>query len=130
MPSFKFYTADVFTDCAFTGNQLAVIPDARGLSDAQMQAIAREFNIAETVFVLPPNDSEHTRQLRIFTPGAEVPFAGHPNVGTAFVLVSIGEVSAIGNNCQLLFEEKVGIVPVLVRLQSGKPVFSQLTPAQ
>jgi len=81
-----FVTVDVFTDRKFGGNQLAVIPDGRDLTSAQMQAIAGEFNIAETTFVLPPQDPSHTAQVRIFTPRAELPFAGHPNIGTAYVL--------------------------------------------
>ena len=81
-----FVTVDVFTDRQFGGNPLAVVVDGAGLSSPQMQAIAAEFNLAETTFVLPPQDAAHTAQVRIFTPRAEMPFAGHPNVGTAFVL--------------------------------------------
>src|ERR1700693_2069085 len=84
-------TVDVFTDRQFGGNPLAVFPDAENLSAAQMQAIAAEFNLAETTFVLPPQRPEHTARVRIFTPRAEMPFAGHPNVGTAFVLARLGE---------------------------------------
>ena len=79
-------TVDVFTDRQFGGNPLAVVTDAQGLSTEQMQSIAAEFNLAETTFVLPPKDPAHTAEVRIFTPKAEMPFAGHPNVGTAFVL--------------------------------------------
>jgi trans-2,3-dihydro-3-hydroxyanthranilate isomerase len=84
--------ADVFTETAFGGNQLAVFPDARGLSDRAMQTLAREFNFAETTFVLPPADPRHTRRVHIFTPKTELPFAGHPTVGTAAVLASLGLV--------------------------------------
>ena len=87
----EFFTVDVFTDRQFGGNPLAVFPDARGLTAPQMQAIAAEFNLAETTFVLPPQAPGHTAQVRIFTPRAEMPFAGHPNVGTAFVLARQGE---------------------------------------
>src|SRR5215813_10023211 len=87
-----FVTVDVFSDRKFGGNQLAVIPDGRDLTSAQMQAIAGEFNIAETTFVLPPQDRVHTAQVRIFTPRAELPFAGHPNIGTAFALARRGNV--------------------------------------
>ena len=80
-----FVTVDVFTDRKFGGNPLAVVPDATGLTSAQMQAIAGEFNLAETTFVLPPQDPAHTAEVRIFTPRAELPFAGHPNIGTAYV---------------------------------------------
>ncbi|HEY3891652.1 MAG TPA: PhzF family phenazine biosynthesis isomerase, partial [Bradyrhizobium sp.] len=82
----RYATVDVFTERAFGGNPLAVVLDAGGLSTAQMQAIACEFNYAETTFVLPPRDPDHDAQVRIFTVRSELPFAGHPNVGTAFVL--------------------------------------------
>src|ERR1700730_16042429 len=82
----RYVTADVFTDRIFGGNPLAVVLDAEGLTGSQMQAIATEFNYSETTFVLPPRESGHTAHVRIFTPRIEVPFAGHPNVGTAVVL--------------------------------------------
>ena len=87
-----FVTLDVFTDRRFGGNPLAVILDARGLADADMQAIAREFNYSEQTFVLPPADPAHTARVRIFTPSSELPFAGHPNVGTAVALARAGAV--------------------------------------
>src|SRR5215213_10167055 len=90
--SYKFVTADVFTSTRFGGNQLAVFPDARGLDADQMARIAREFNFSESTFVLPPSDPKHTRRVRIFTPAGEIPFAGHPTVGTAFVLANTGEL--------------------------------------
>lgn len=83
---YAYWIVDVFTDRRFGGNQLAVIPDACGLSGEQMQAIAREFNYSETTFVLPPERAGHTARFRIFTPTRELPFAGHPTVGTAWVL--------------------------------------------
>ena len=86
MPSFEFVTVNVFTGTRFAGNPLAVFPDARGLTDAQMQALAAEFNLSETTFVLPPDNPQHHARVRIFTPKIELPFAGHPNVGTGFVL--------------------------------------------
>lgn len=86
---YRYYICDVFTDTRFGGNQLAVLPEAHGLSDQQMQHIAREFNFSESTFVLPPAHG-HTRRVRIFTPATEIPFAGHPNVGTAFVLATGG----------------------------------------
>ncbi len=88
MPSYEFVTVNVFTDIRFGGNPLAVFPEAAGLTDAQMQALAREFNYSETTFVLPPADPRHTARVRIFTPAAEIPFAGHPNVGTGYVLAT------------------------------------------
>src|SRR5215475_12655070 len=87
----EFVTTDVFTDSQFGGNPLAVVADGTRLSAQQMQAIATEFNLAETTFVLPPERPENTAKVRIFTPRAEVPFAGHPNVGTAYVLGRLGE---------------------------------------
>ena len=93
---YRYLTADVFTDRPFGGNPLAVFPDARGISSERMQQVAREMNLSETVFVLPPEDPRHTRKLRIFTPGTELPFAGHPTVGTAFVLAAIGEIPLAG----------------------------------
>lgn len=100
----RYITVDVFTDRAFGGNPLAVVLDAEGLSTAQMQAIASEFNYAETTFVLPPRDSAHDAHVRIFTVNKELPFAGHPNVGTAFVLAT----QAAKPPARLLFEEGAG----------------------
>jgi trans-2,3-dihydro-3-hydroxyanthranilate isomerase len=125
--SYDFHTADVFTDHIHGGNPLAVVPQARGLSEEQMQAIAREFNYSETVFVFPPEQSNNTRRVRIFTPGSELPFAGHPTVGCAFVLASIGEISLNGDETRIVLEEGVGPVPVLIRSHGGKPAFAQLT---
>ena len=126
----QYHTADIFTNEAFGGNQLAVLPDATGLSTDQMRDIAREFNFSETVFVLPPEDPSHTRRLRIFTPGSELPFAGHPTVGAAFVLATIGEIAMTGDETKIVFEEGVGPVPVLIRAKNGAPVFTQLTAAR
>ena len=86
MPAYEFVTVDVFTERRFGGNPLAVFPDARGLTAEQMQALATEFNLSETTFVLPPDNPQHHAKVRIFTPRAELPFAGHPNVGTGYVL--------------------------------------------
>jgi trans-2,3-dihydro-3-hydroxyanthranilate isomerase len=127
---YKYYTADVFTDRPFGGNQLAVFPDARGLDSARMQAIAREFNFSETTFVLPPEDQKHTRRVRIFTPGAEIPFAGHPTVGTAHVLAAVGEIPLAGDTTRIVLEENVGPVPVAIRAERGIPVFAQLSVAK
>ncbi|MDQ6940796.1 MAG: PhzF family phenazine biosynthesis protein [Verrucomicrobiota bacterium] len=131
MPNeYKFFTADVFTDKMFGGNQLAVLPWAQGLDDQTMQRIAREFNLSETVFVFPPQTASGTRRVRIFTPGSELPFAGHPTVGAAFVLAAIGEVKLTGDETRILFEEGVGPVPVLIRGKNGLPIFSQLSAAK
>jgi trans-2,3-dihydro-3-hydroxyanthranilate isomerase len=122
----RYITVDVFTDRAFGGNPLAVVLDAGGLSTAQMQAIASEFNYSETTFVLPPRDSAHDAQVRIFTVKNEIPFAGHPNVGTAFVLAT----QASTPPARFLFEEGAGLVPVDVLTKDGKPVGAELTAPQ
>ena len=116
-----YLTLDVFTDEAFGGNPLAVVPDARGLSTEQMQAITREFKYSESTFVLPPTDPAHDAQVRIFTPAREIPFAGHPNVGTACALARLGSVHGKPVGEQLLFEERAGLVPVKL-LRSGDHV--------
>src|SRR2546425_38737 len=122
----RFLTADVFTDRIFGGNQLAVFPDGRGLATGRMQQTAREFNFSETVFVLPPDSPAHTRRLRIFTPQEEIPFAGHPTIGTAFVLASIGDLALEAEWTRIVFEEGAGPVPVHIRAPGGRPVFAQL----
>jgi trans-2,3-dihydro-3-hydroxyanthranilate isomerase len=122
----RYVTLDVFTDRAFGGNPLAVVLDAEGLSTEQMQAIAREFNYAETTFVLPPRDASHDAEVRIFMVKQEIPFAGHPNVGTAFVLASRAKAPP----ARLLFEEKAGLVPVEIMAANGKVVNAELTAPQ
>jgi trans-2,3-dihydro-3-hydroxyanthranilate isomerase len=116
-----FQTVDVFTDRKFGGNPLAVIPDAQGLTGEQMQSIAAEFNLAETTFVLPPKDPKNTAQVRIFTPKSEMPFAGHPNVGTAFVLARLGR-----SGDRFVFEEKAGLVPLDLTRENGTVVAARL----
>ena len=117
----RYYTCDVFTETRFGGNPLAVLPEANGLSDKQMQQIAREFNLSETAFVFPP-EAGQTRKVRIFTPGREIPFAGHPNVGTAFVLASMGELGPIGETSSVTFEEQAGLVSVSIRKLGGNAI--------
>jgi trans-2,3-dihydro-3-hydroxyanthranilate isomerase len=125
-----FVTVDVFTDRKFGGNQLAVIPDGRDLTSAQMQAIAGEFNIAETTFVLPPQDRAHTAQVRIFTPRAELPFAGHPNIGTAYVLAKESERVGGTVNDPIIFEEKAGLVRLDLLKEGASVVGARLAPPQ
>jgi trans-2,3-dihydro-3-hydroxyanthranilate isomerase len=115
---YRYFICDVFTNTRFGGNQLAVLPDAKGLSAEQMQQIAREFNFSESTFVLPP-ERGHARRVRIFTPTAEIPFAGHPNVGTAFVLATTGSFGAIDGSITVTFEEKAGLVPITIRHRDG-----------
>ena len=126
----RFYTCDVFTDRIFGGNQLAVFPDAREIDLELMAPIAKEFNYSETTFVFPPDDPSHTAKVRIFTPGGELQFAGHPTVGTAHVLATIGAVKLTGDETKIVFEEGVGPVPVTIRSKNGKPEFAQLSVAQ
>jgi trans-2,3-dihydro-3-hydroxyanthranilate isomerase len=109
-----FQIVDVFTDRPLAGNQLAVVTDARGLDTARMQAIAREFNFAETSFILPPADPANDAQVRIFTPEEEMPFAGHPNVGTAFVAARMGQLFGRPVTDTLRFEEQAGLVQLQV----------------
>jgi trans-2,3-dihydro-3-hydroxyanthranilate isomerase len=111
--AYPFFICDVFSRERFGGNQLAVLPDALGLDSRTMQQIAREFNFSETTFVLPAEQG-NTRKVRIFTPAREVPFAGHPNIGTAFVLAGTGELGEIQNELTVTFEEKAGLVPVTI----------------
>ena len=125
--SLNFTIVDVFSDRPFGGNQLAVFPDAEGISDATMQQLAREFNFAETTFVLPPVDPAHTCRVRIFTPRAELPFAGHPTVGTAAVLASLDGGRA-GAGRRFVLEEGIGPVTVITdghtaRFHLGSPDF-------
>lgn len=111
MSDFRYVTLDVFTGSVFGGNQLAVFPDATGIPEPALLSITREFNFSETTFCYPPSDPAHTARVRIFTPGQEIPFAGHPTVGTAIVLAA-----AMGTGeHQLVLEEGVGPVPVTVR---------------
>lgn len=117
MPSYDFVTVDVFTTTRFGGNPLAVFPNAQGLSDAEMQAIAMEFNLSETTFVLPPHDPRHHARVRIFTPKTELPFAGHPNVGTGYVLATRDDNPPE----HYTFEETAGLVRVhVLRDRSGR----------
>lgn len=124
----RFVTVDVFTDRQFGGNPLAVVLDAEGLSTRQMQAIAAEFNLAETTFVLPPQSTAHTAQVRIFTPRAEMPFAGHPNVGTAFALAREAERDGRRLATQTMqFEEIAGVASIeLIGEEGGRVTGARL----
>lgn len=125
---YHYFICDVFTEQRFGGNQLAVLPDAQKLSDWQMQQIAREFNFSETAFVLPA-EAGHTRKVRIFTPTTEIPFAGHPNIGTAFVLAESG---ALGKEIPgtVLFEEMAGLVSIEIQADPGAPTSFELKAPQ
>ena len=123
--NYTYYICDVFTTKRFSGNQLAVFPKADGLTDNQMQSIAREFNFSECTFVFS-SDKEKTRKVRIFTPSTEVPFAGHPNIGTAFVLASIGELEKFEEITEITFEEKAGLVPIVLRKLDSNDLWCEL----
>jgi trans-2,3-dihydro-3-hydroxyanthranilate isomerase len=122
----RYVTIDVFTDRTFGGNPLAVVLDAEGLTSSQMQSIATEFNYSETTFVLPPRDARHTAQVRIFTPRVEVPFAGHPNIGTAVVLAQDLEAQAQAQS-GFVFEEAAGLVSIELLREGGTVVGAELT---
>jgi len=124
LPNYNFIQLDVFTDRAFCGNPLAVFPEAEGLSDERMQQIAREMNLSETVFVLPSEKEEVSRRLRIFTPTSELPFAGHPVVGTWNCLAREGVVPLPENGngwVSIKHEVGIGILPVDIEFKDGEP---------
>lgn len=123
----RYVTLDVFTRDLFGGNPLAVVLDAQGLTAAQMQAIATEFNYSETTFILPPRESDHTAQVRIFTARTEVPFAGHPNIGTAVALARELEQRGGAPPERFLFEEAAGLVPIRLLGEGGAVVGAELT---
>lgn len=115
----SFHVLDVFTDRPFEGNPLAVVLDSQGLDDAAMLAITREFNLSETVFVMPPDDPVNSAKVRIFTPGGELPFAGHPTVGTAALLAELRAGSHLTGGVVIALEEKIGLVKVEVSRRPG-----------
>jgi trans-2,3-dihydro-3-hydroxyanthranilate isomerase len=133
----SFITCDVFTDRPFAGNPLLVVPDARGMTTAQMQAVAREINYSESTFVLPPKDPSHAYLQRTFVPVKEIPYAGHPTVGTAVVMASLGRVAAAAPDGAVPITIEVGFGPLAlellkkdgrvsrVRMQQGRPEWSE-----
>jgi trans-2,3-dihydro-3-hydroxyanthranilate isomerase len=125
-----YHILDVFTDTRFGGNPLAVVLDAEGLDAERMQTVAREFNLSETVFVLKPESPAHTARVRIFTPASELPFAGHPTVGTAALLAGIraetGSAATAPGDALVVLEQAIGIVRVGVRLRAGTPPYAEL----
>src|SRR2546423_2661366 len=126
MSSRAYHLVDVFTDRAFGGNPLAVFLDGNGLSDALMQAIAKEFNLSETTFVLPPRDPANDFRVRIFTPADELPMAGHPTVGTTFVLTRAGLVAPGNGRTNITLEEGVGPIPVAIDWKDGQAFFIEM----
>ncbi len=126
MAKLHYKIVDVFTDRAFGGNPLAVFTDGRGISGETMQAIAKELNLSETTFVLPPESSENTYRVRIFTPGVEMPMAGHPTVGTSFVLAREKMIELTGDETVIRLEEIVGPIPVTLRSKNGVVNFAEM----
>src|SRR5213082_262289 len=120
MPTLRYVVADVFTDEPLTGNQLAVFTDGRDVDDATMQKLARELNFSETVFVLPPVEDGHVR-IRIFTPVTELPFAGHPVLGSAFVL---GAPMQLG---EIRLETQAGVIPVTLEREGARITFGRMS---
>ncbi len=127
MTRLPYEIVDVFTKTRFTGNGLAVVKNAENLSDRQMQAIAREFNLSETVFVLPTGNKAHSAKIRIFTPAHELPFAGHPTVGTAVLVAmnQLGEASTGHEDAIVVLEEKIGPIRIGVSFRPEHPPFAE-----
>eukprot|EP01112_Ceratiomyxa_fruticulosa_P022574 TRINITY_DN830_c0_g1_i2.p1 TRINITY_DN830_c0_g1~~TRINITY_DN830_c0_g1_i2.p1 ORF type:complete len:298 (-),score=57.63 TRINITY_DN830_c0_g1_i2:192-1085(-) len=126
----KYVTVDVFNDIKFSGNQLAVFPDASTIPSELMLKIAKEFNYSETTFVLPPTDPKHAARVRIFTVFKELPFAGHPLVGTTFTLVKLGLIKLTGDETHIVLEVGVGPIPITIFSKGGNIDFVQLTAAK
>jgi trans-2,3-dihydro-3-hydroxyanthranilate isomerase len=120
VPAYRYVIVDVFTDTPLAGNQLAVFTDARGLLEERLQPLAREINFSETVFVYPPEAGGHAR-LRIFTPAAEIPFAGHPTLGTAFVLAGPLQLE------EIRLETQTGVIPVRLEREGARITFGWMT---
>lgn len=123
-----FHTVDVFTQNKLAGNPLGVVLDAEGISDTQMQAIAQEFNLSETTFILPPENPAHSARVRIFTPKAEMPFAGHPIIGTAIVLAH-KKAEALGQmqDAMIILEVEAGLVRIGVRMNEGNAPYAEFS---
>ncbi|MDH5718247.1 MAG: PhzF family phenazine biosynthesis protein [Spirochaetia bacterium] len=124
---YEFYTCDVFTNERFCGNQLAVLPCAEGLNGKTMQKIAREFNYSETTFVTKSEKPDCDFKVRIFTPAEELPFAGHPTLGTAFILANNMMIKSESKTCEITFEMGIGPVKVQVNYENKKPVFMRFS---
>ena len=132
MREYRFVQVDVFTDRPFGGNPLAVFPDAQGLTEGEMQSLAREMNLSETTFVLPPQVPGADFRVRIFTPAVELPFAGHPVIGTHWVLAHLGRVAVLEPVTRVHFELGVGVLPADLHVRSGRVervVMTQARPA-
>jgi trans-2,3-dihydro-3-hydroxyanthranilate isomerase len=127
MRKLRYQLVDVFTDRHFGGNQLAVFTNGRGLSSEVMQSIAKELNISETTFVLPPEDRRNDYRVRIFTPAMELPMAGHPTIGTSFVLATEAMIEQAGSLTTIKLEEGVGTIPVTIEWSDSVPIFMEMS---
>ena len=127
MRRLHYHRVNVFTDRAFSGNPLAVITNGRGVVTETMQAIAKEFNLSETTFVVPPDDQQHDWRLRIFTPVNELPMAGHPTVGTSFVLAREHLIDTTKREANIVLEEGVGPIAVRVEFNDGSPSYAEMS---
>jgi trans-2,3-dihydro-3-hydroxyanthranilate isomerase len=121
MRKLRYHLVDVFTDRAFGGNPLAVVTNGRGIEPELMQAIANELNLSETTFVLPPENPENDYRVRIFTPAKELPIAGHPTIGTSFILAREHMIEVGGEETTIRLEEAVGVIPVNIGFKDGVP---------
>src|SRR4051794_40001523 len=126
MRKLRYHLVDVFTNRAFGGNQLAVFTNGRGLSSQLMQNLAKELNLAETTFVLPPDDPQNDYKVRIFTPALELPMAGHPTIGTSFILAHDHLIEYLSPEATIQLEEGVGLIPVTVKFEEGQPTSIQM----
>ena len=122
---YKYYICNVFTKKRFGGNPLAVLPEADGLTDKKMQQIASEFNFSESSFVFAPENGK-TRKVRIFTPALELPFAGHPNIGTAFVLASSGMIGDLHESTEIIFEENITASPFSIKSRISTHIIKKI----
>ncbi len=121
MRKLRYHIVDVFTNRAFGGNPLAVFTNGRGIPAELMQLIAKELNLSETTFVLPPDDPENDYRVRIFTPASELPMAGHPTVGTSFILAREHMIELGADEITIKLEEGVGTIPVTLKFKDGVP---------
>lgn len=126
MRKLHYHRVDVFTDRPFGGNPLAVFPNGRGIDSETMQSIAKEFNLSETTFVLPPEDAQSDWRVRIFTPNTELPMAGHPTIGTSYVLALEHLIERAGDTADITLEEGVGPVPVRIEFRDGEPAYIEM----
>lgn len=126
----QYFLLDVFTDTLYGGNQLAVFPDARDITEESMQPIAKEFNLSETTFVLPPENKNNDFKVRIFTPAQELPMAGHPTIGTAFIMARKVRFDESASHFTMNLEEKVGLIPVNLEVEDGVPNLVTMTQPQ